>query len=133
VNIHADIFNGTFHWGVSFPANGLVFSQKRNQHSVKGAPSYNAWPTFWRDQIRNLRPASILASGCFLYVLKLCDLDGTFRELGGDFEFSAHGFDEILKRAHVHIRAALEFIPSGAEQAAEKVPWERLVIHSGCW
>src|ERR1019366_2389995 len=31
--------------GVSFPANGLVFSQKRNQHSVKGAPSYNAWPT----------------------------------------------------------------------------------------
>src|ERR1019366_4067447 len=94
--------------GVSFPANGLVFSQKRNQHSVKGAPSYNAWPTFWRDQIRNLRPASILATGCFLYVLKLCDLDGTFRELGGDFEFSAHGFDEILKRAHVHIRASLE-------------------------
>jgi hypothetical protein len=51
---------------------------------------------------------SILASGCFLQILKLADLDGSFRELGGDFEFSAQGFDEILKRAHVHIRAALE-------------------------
>ena len=51
---------------------------------------------------------SLLASGRFLYVLKLADLDGSFRELGGDFEFSAHGFDEILERAHVHVRAALE-------------------------
>jgi hypothetical protein len=29
--------------------------------------------------------------------------------LAGDFEFSAHGFDEILERAHVHVRAAFEF------------------------
>jgi hypothetical protein len=53
-------------------------------------------------------PGSILASRCFLYVVKLADLDGSFRELGGYFEFSIHGFDETLKRAHLHIRAAFE-------------------------
>ncbi len=34
---------------------------------------------------RKLRPGSLLASRGFLYVLKLGDLDGSFRELGGDF------------------------------------------------
>jgi len=28
---------------------------------------------------------SILALGCFVYVLKLGDLDGCLREVGGDF------------------------------------------------
>jgi hypothetical protein len=27
VNIHADIFNGTFHWGVSFPRTGWFFGE----------------------------------------------------------------------------------------------------------
>jgi hypothetical protein len=48
---------------------------------------------------------------CFLYVHKLGDLDGSFREPSGDFWF----FDEILKRAYVHIRAALELVSSGIE------------------
>jgi len=41
---------------------------------------------------------SILGSGCLLYVLKLGDLDGCFSEVGGDFEFSGQGFEEILER-----------------------------------
>ena len=40
---------------------------------------------------RHLSPDRlILAGGCFLYDLKLGDLDASFRELGGDFQFSAH-------------------------------------------
>jgi hypothetical protein len=42
---------------------------------------------------------STLAGGCFLYILELGDLDGSFGELGGDFWFSAHGFDETVKGA----------------------------------
>jgi hypothetical protein len=62
----------------------------------------------------------------FLYVLKLADLDGAFRELGGDFEFSALGFDEILERAHVHIRAALEL------DTAAPLSGENSLTRSGC-
>jgi hypothetical protein len=51
---------------------------------------------------------SILAGGGFLNVLKLADLDGFFGELGGGFEFSAQGIDEILNCAHVHIGATVE-------------------------
>ena len=43
--------------------------------------------------------ASIPARSRFFYVLKLGDLDDSLRELGGDFQFSAQGFDKVLKRA----------------------------------
>ena len=72
-------------------------------------------------------PRSILAKPRLSFVLKLGELDGAFRELGGDFEFpAAQGFDEILERAHVHIRAALEF------RCGDLVNGEDSLTHSRC-
>jgi len=50
--------------------------------------------------------------GCFLCVLKLGDLDGCLREVGGNFEFSERGFEEILERGGLYI--GVEHAPSGA-------------------
>jgi hypothetical protein len=46
-------------------------------------------------------PGSTLATLCFLYVLRLGDLDVCFREVGGDFWFSGQGFEEVLERGCV--------------------------------
>jgi len=49
-----------------------------------------------------------LVSSCLLDCLELGDLYGALGEAGGDFQFSTHGFDEILQGAHVHVRAPLQ-------------------------
>lgn len=62
---------------------------------------------------------SILARRRFPGFLKLPDLDGAFGELGGDFEFSAQGSDEILERADIHVGAALELGDGGLVDAED--------------
>jgi hypothetical protein len=63
---------------------------------------------------RHLSPDRLIVrGGCFFSDLKLGDLDGSFGELGRDFQFSAHGFDKIVERTYIPVRAAFDLGYSG--------------------